>query len=307
MKKLRLAVLAGGRSGEREISLKSGELVCRSLDKSKYNVVEYDLFRDLKVFIESINEIDLAFVLLHGKFGEDGSIHGLLNILGIPYVGSGVLSSAMSMNKKVAKEIFKTAGLAVVKDVPLRRGESFSIGEIIDVLGPAAIVKPVAEGSSLGVSLCRNKEELFSGIETAFQYDKDILVEEYLEGRETSCCVMGDRDLDTLPLIEIVPIEKYGFFNSKAKYTPNTIKEICPAPFNAALTKRVQECAKKAHRALRCSVWSRTDMIIRGEDIFLLETNTIPGMTENSLFPLAARSAGISMTQLLDRLIMLSL
>ena len=307
MNRISIALLAGGWSGEREISLKSGEAVYRALGKGKYNVAMYDPLDNIKALVEAKEEIDLAFILLHGKYGEDGCIQGLLDIFGIPFVGSGVLSSAMALNKSVSKEIFRSTGLRVAEDILLSRGDDFSVKGIIERLGRATVVKPVAEGSSLGMSVCREKEELVEGIEKAFEYDQEVMVEEYIDGREVTCCVLGNRTLQTLPLIEIVPGASYRFFDYKAKYTADATREICPAPLSRFLTERAQSCAKKAHKALKCRVWSRTDMIIRDETIYMLETNTIPGMTENSLFPLAARAAGLSFSELLDQLISLSL
>lgn len=307
MKKLNIALLAGGWSGEREVSLKSGEAVYRSLDKRKYNVRKYDPRDDLAALIGDKEEIDLAFVLLHGKYGEDGCLQGFLDLLGIHSVGSGVLPSAMAMNKKIAKKMYVSAGLDVVDDVILVRGEDFSLNEIRDRLGVSTVVKPVAEGSSLGVSVCNSDDELRRAIEGAFQYDEEVLVEKCIRGREVTCCVLGSREVEALPLIEIVPSENYAFFDYEAKYTAGATKEICPAPLPAAQTEKAQSCAKLAHKTLHCQVWSRTDMIVDGEMIYILETNTIPGMTETSLVPLAAKTAGMSLSDLLDRLIGLSL
>jgi D-alanine-D-alanine ligase len=307
MSRIRIALLAGGWSGERGISLKSGEAVWRALDRSKYDTAMYDPRNDLQSLIDARGKTDLAFILLHGKYGEDGRIQGLLDILGIPFVGSGVLSSAMAVNKKVAKEVYRTVGLGTAKDVMLREGHDFSVERVMEMLGSATVVKPVDEGSSLGMSVCQTKGELLAGIDMAFQCSKEIMVEEYIDGREVTCCVLGNRKLQPLPVIEIVLKAQHRFFDYEAKYTPGATQEICPAPLSSSLTKGAQSCAIKAHKALKCSVWSRTDMIIRGKGIYLLETNTIPGMTENSLFPLAARTAGLSFSELLDKLIALSL
>lgn len=307
MGKISIALLGGGWSREREISLKSAETVFRELDKQKYNVTNYDLGDDLMDLIKNREEIDLAFILLHGKFGEDGCIQGFLDVLDIPFVGSGVLPSAMAMNKKIAKEIYKSAGLDVIEDITLTKEREIIVDQIKEKVGPSTVVKPVSEGSSLGMSLCQSKEELLKGIDLAFQYDREIMVEKYVEGKEITCCVLGNSELQTLPLVEIVPNPSHCFFNYQAKYTPGVTKEICPARLNKRTTDRIQLSAVKAHRALKCRVWSRTDMIVQGEKIYLLETNTVPGMTETSLVPLAARAANLSFSQLLDRLIELSL
>jgi D-alanine-D-alanine ligase len=304
--KKRIALLAGGWSREREVSLKSGEAVYRAIDKGKYDVIRYDPRDDLPLLIEAKKDIDLAFILLHGKYGEDGCIQGLMDILDIPFVGSGVLSSAMALNKKAAKRAYRSIGLGVAKDIVLRHGEDFSIEECAEALGAETVVKPVSEGSSIGMSVCRNYEELAAGIEKALQYDREVMVEEYIDGTEITCCVLGNQELVTLPLIEIVPDALYRFFDYEAKYKTGATQEICPARISQTMTERCQFYAKAAHGVLGCSVWSRSDMIIRDESIYLLETNTIPGMTENSLFPLAARAAGFSLSGLLDELIKLS-
>jgi D-alanine-D-alanine ligase len=307
MRRKKIALLAGGWSGEREVSLKSGRAVYSALDRGKYEVTMYDPRDDLQALMDAKEEIDLAVILLHGRFGEDGRIQGLLDILKIPFLGSGVLSSAMAMNKNVAKEIYKGADLRVAKDVILKPDNYLSVEGISATLGPYTFVKPVAEGSSLGASLCRGNEELDFGIKQAFKHDREVMVEEYIEGREVTCCVLGNMALETLPLIEIAPKAEYRFFDYKAKYTSGATEEICPARLPGDLAEGVEACAKRAHMALRCRVWSRSDMIIRDEDIYLLETNTIPGMTENSLFPLAAKAAGLSLSALLDKMIKLSL
>lgn len=307
MSKLRIGLIAGGMSGEREISLKSCDAVYKALDKRKYEISRYDPRDDLIKLIRDREKIDLAFVLLHGKFGEDGCIQGFLHLLGVAYVGSGVLASATALHKKTAKELYRSAGLSVAEDVMLRRGEPYSAEEIMVSMGGKLVVKPVAEGSSLGMSICNSREELEKGIETAFHFDKEIMIEKFIQGREITSCVLGTKVLETLPPVEIIPNPEYAFFDYKAKYTPGGAREICPAPLTEDEKGRLEHCAKEAHRVLRCSVWSRTDMILHGSDVYVLETNTIPGMTETSLVPLAARTAGISLEALLDRLIDLAL
>jgi D-alanine-D-alanine ligase len=307
MDRIKIALLAGGWSGEREISLKSGRAVYQALDKGKYDVAMYDPRDDLQALIEDKDEIDLAFIVLHGRYGEDGRIQGFLDTLRIPFVGSGVLSSAIAMNKKVTKDIYRANGLSVAKDILIRNDERYSLEEIETILGAQTVVKPVAEGSSLGMSICQTKGELKEGIEKAFENDREVIVEEYIGGKEVTGCVLGSKVLRALPLVEIVPSTPHRFFDYEAKYTPGATREICPASLSKSLTEKAQDLAKKAHRALKCRIWSRTDMIIRGEAIYLLETNTIPGMTENSLFPLAARTDGISLSGLVDELVTLTL
>jgi D-alanine-D-alanine ligase len=307
MGRKRIVVLAGGWSGEREVSLQSGRAVFGALDRQRYDVSLKDPRDDLGELIKGKEDIDLVFVLLHGRFGEDGRIQGILDILGIDYVGSGVLSSAMALNKRVAKACYRQAGLRVADDVVLKRGKPFSVEGITERLGTQTVVKPVSEGSSLGVSVCTGSKELAAGIDAAFQHDAEVLVERFVEGREITCCVMGKETLETLPLIEIVPADRYRFFDYEAKYTPGATQEICPAQVSQQVEETARSYAKRAHEALCCEGWSRSDMIFQDDKPYLLETNTIPGMTENSLFPLAAKGAGLTFSELLDKLISLSL
>ncbi len=302
-KKRRIAVLAGGWSAERDVSLKSGRAVYNALDREKYLVTMFDPRDELGRLFESREEIDLAFNMLHGKIGEDGKMQGFLDVLGIPFVGSGVLSSCLCMNKKIAKERYRSAGLSVAHDCIMRRGGDVSFGEIMEQIGLPLVIKPVSEGSSIGISICRNEAQVRDGMENAFSWDEEIMVEEYIKGREITCCVMGNDELVTLPLIEIVPDASYAFFDYEAKYKPGASKEICPADIPENLREEACRIANTAHRVLDCAIWSRSDIIIREEKCYLLETNTIPGMTETSLFPLAAKAAGLSLGALLDMFI----
>lgn len=307
MARLSIALLAGGWSAEREVSLKSGDSVYQALDPDQYRVTRYDPKDELIRLIQDKGEIDLALVLLHGKFGEDGRIQGFLDLLGIPFVGSGILPSALALNKRIAKEIYRRAGLNVPEEVIIARRDQINLSDIIDKLGEWLVVKPVAEGSSVGMSLCHSRDALAKGIDLAFQYDQEVMVEQYIKGREVTGCVLGNSSLEALPLVEIRPRREHAFFDYEAKYTPGATEEICPAPLPEIRTREAQSCAEKAHNSLMCEVWSRTDMILQGGKIFVLETNTIPGMTETSLVPLAARAAGMSLSSLLNRLIHLSL
>ena len=301
--KLRIAVLSGGWSKERSVSIKSGKAVLGALDKGKYDIVSFDPKDDLNVLWQQRHALDLVFNVLHGKYGEDGRIQGLLEVFGIPFVGSGVLSSAMAMNKQITKEVYKNVGLRVPKDIVLKKGQPICINEIKGVLGTPIVIKPVSEGSSIGISIMENARDIRAGIEKAFQFDLEVLLEEYVSGREITCAVLGRNHLETLPLVEIVPKESHRFFDFDAKYTAGESQEICPAQIGSRMEKKASEMAKNAHQALQCRDWSRTDMIINKDMIYLLETNTIPGMTEMSLVPLAARGNGWSLGELLDRMI----
>ena len=302
MKRSRIALIAGGLSGEREVSLKSGDAVEKALDPKKYVVKRYDPRDGFDILMKDSGNTDLALILLHGRYGEDGAMQGLLELLGIPYVGSGILGSAMAMNKRIAKSVFRGEGLLVAEDVLLNRGEPYSSKQILKRLGPSTVVKPASEGSSLGVTICHSEEELLKGIDTAFRHDHEILVERFLNGKEITCCVLGNESLEALPAIEIAPNPQYSFFDYKAKYTPGATSEICPARISQTQTKAVQSCAIRAHKALCCRDWSRTDMILHEGDVYVLETNTIPGMTETSLVPKSARAAGIDFPELVNKI-----
>ena len=306
MDKLRIALVAGGWSREREISLQSGEYVYKSLDREKYEVKRYDPSNDLLTLMQNSKDIDLVLVLLHGKKGEDGTVQGFLDLLGLTYVGSGVLASALAMNKAVSKDLFRGAGLTVPRQMLFFRDQNIEPAEIFSALGKPVVVKPVEEGSSIGLSLCSSAQELTEGIADIFSGNSEVLVEEYIEGREVSCAVLGNRAPEPLPVVEIIPRKEYRFFNYTAKYVSGAAQEICPAPLSRDLFEKVQDCAVRAHCLLGCRNLSRTDMIVAGGGVYVLETNTLPGMTENSIFPRAAKAAGLSFSGLLDRLIQLA-
>ena len=307
MSKLRLALIAGGKSAEREVSLKSGEQVYQALNKDKYDIRRYDPKDDLERLVRDAPNLDVALVIMHGRGGEDGTLQGMLDLLDIPYQGSGVLGSALGMNKELSKLLYQQAGLQVSRAWFFSRDEAPSPEEIEARLGLPVVIKPVNEGSSIGVTKARTREELHQGLEAAFPYDHRILVEEFLEGVEVTGGVLGNANLTALPLVEIVPSDQYDFFDYEAKYKPGASTEICPARVSEEITRKAQEIALAAHRALHCRGYSRTDMIVRDGEIYVLETNTIPGMTATSLFPQAAQAQGLEFPRLLDTLIELAL
>ncbi|MBU0674273.1 MAG: D-alanine--D-alanine ligase [Proteobacteria bacterium] len=306
--KICVALLAGGRSGEREVSLKGATEVAKALDPEKYRVLRYDPATDLGLLASTAHEIDVAFILLHGLLGEDGTMQGFLDQLGIPYQGSGVLGSAMAMDKNVAKIIYRHAGLPVPEWVMVSRGDSSSTGEMIECLGLPLVIKPLRQGSSLGISIATTEAELIAGLAEAFCYDDRVMVEKFIKGREITVGVMGNDSLIALPLVEIIPSSDHVFFDYTAKYDPHAAtSEVCPAEFPDEITSRAQEYGLIAHRALMLRGYSRTDMIVNEHGIFILETNTIPGMTPTSLLPQAAKVYGLSFSRLLDRLLELAL
>jgi D-alanine-D-alanine ligase len=307
MGKLRLALIAGGKSSEREVSLKSGAQVYQALNQDKYDIRRYDPLTDLARWMGDAKELDAALIIMHGRGGEDGSLQGLLDLLEIPYQGSGVLASALAMNKELSKTIYQLAGLKVPAALAFPREKAPSPQEIEAKLGLPVVIKPVHEGSSIGISMAGTPEALKTGLAAAFALDNRVLVEEFIQGTEVTGGVLGNATLQALPLVEIIPASTYPFFDYEAKYQPGASEEICPARLSPELTQRAQECALIAHNALGCRGYSRTDMMIREQEIFVLETNTIPGMTATSLFPQGAKAAGIDFPDLLDTLINLAL
>jgi D-alanine-D-alanine ligase len=305
--KLKVALLAGGRSGEREVSLKGAEGVARALDRNRYEVRRYDPATDLARLAAEAGEIDVAFILLHGRFGEDGTVQGFLDLLGIPYQGAGVLGSALAMDKHLAKVMYRQAGLPV-PDWELVDPQRPDPPGLVARLGLPLVVKPLRQGSSLGMSIVDTAAELEAGLRKAFEFDDRVMVEKFIAGREITGGVLGNGDdLVALPLVEIIPDRKYRFFDYQAKYQPGASREVCPAELDDATTLLAQTYALTAHRALQLDVYSRTDMIVAADGIYVLETNTIPGMTPTSLLPQAAKAHGLDFPALLDRLLELAL
>lgn len=306
--KLHIALLAGGTSGEREVSLNGAAGVEKALDPEKFLVRRYDPAVDLVRLAADGPEIDFAFILLHGLHGEDGTMQGFLDLLGIPYQGSGVLGSAIAMDKHLAKELFRLNGLPVADWRIIGSDDRIGGAELIETFGLPVVIKPVHEGSSLGLTLAKSEDQLLHGIERALRHDSQIMVEKYIEGRELTVGVLGNRDLAALPVIEIVPGPGFDFFDYDAKYKAGATEEICPARISGEITVLAQRYALAAHRALRLRGYSRSDMILEASGaLYLLETNTIPGMTATSLMPQAAAVHGLPFPQFLERLIELGL
>jgi D-alanine-D-alanine ligase len=304
---LKVALIAGGTSSEREVSLKSGRAVAKALESLPHTVETFDTATDLADLVRRAGEFDVALVIMHGPGGEDGRLQGLLDLVGLPYQCAGVLGCALAMDKPRAKELFRAAGVPVAPDLVLRRGEADPAGRVLAELGLPVVIKPAREGSSFGISMVREAQELAPALEAAFKLDRVVLAERLLAGRELTAAVVGNRELSALPLVEIVPGEEHAFFDFTAKYTPGASQEICPAPVDEATTRQVQELGMAAHRVLGLKGYSRTDFILTDEGPFALETNTIPGMTETSLLPQAAAAAGMDFPTFIDKLLDLAL
>ena len=304
---LKVALIMGGTSSERQVSLASGRAVAKALEELPHAVTIFDPATDLERLVAQAGEFDAALIMLHGPGGEDGRLQGLLDLLGLPYQCAGVLGCALAMDKPRAKEHFRAAGIPVAEDVVLRREEDGPAGRVLDKLDLPVVIKPAQEGSSFGISIVRQPGELEPALEAAFALDRVVLAERFLQGREITAAVLGNRELTALPLVEIIPGEAYEFFDFTAKYTPGASREVCPAELDQETTRRIQQLGMAAHRALGLKGYSRTDFILTGQGPFALETNTIPGMTETSLLPQAAAAAGMSFPQFIDRLLALAL
>jgi len=307
-KKVSVALIAGGRSGERPVSLKGAAEVEKALDRDKFLVKRYDPVSDLGQLLNDAAGIDVAFILLHGQWGEDGSVQGFLDLLDIPYQCSGLLGSAMAMDKNVAKIMYRQAGLPVADWQMVSPEEAEDPDALIDRFGLPLVVKPVREGSSLGMTIAMTAKELSRGIRLAFEHDSSVMVEQYIKGREITVGVMGNETLQPLPVVEIIPGDEYQFFDYTAKYVPGASREVCPAQLDHSLTEKAQQYGVEAHRCLMLQGYSRTDMMIsEAGELILLETNTIPGMTPTSLLPQAAAAFGLDFSRFLERLLDLAL
>ncbi len=298
----KIGVLLGGLSSEREVSLASGNAILKALREKGYNPLAIDVGADAAEKIND-NAIEVAFIALHGKFGEDGAIQGLLEVMGIPYTGSGILASALGMNKTVSKQVFRSQGLLVGPYDVLYAGDAEKVGKVLDKISYPAVVKPHAEGSSVGVSLVFKKEEVLPAVELAFRYGKEILIEKFIKGKEVQVGILGDRALGA---IEIVP--KRAFYDYAAKYEKGMSDHFFPARIPEAAYKRTLDAGLSAHRAIGGRGYSRVDFIIDDDGApYILEVNTLPGMTATSLLPEIAKGAGISFPDLVEEILRLAL
>jgi D-alanine-D-alanine ligase len=303
---LRVAVLMGGRSAEREVSLNTGAQVAEALASGGHAVTRVDAGdADFITKLAAVGA-DAVFICLHGRFGEDGTVQGLLELMDLPYVGSGVLASALAMDKVMSKHIFQCEGLRSPEYVALRRGRAHELDAVVLELGARTVVKPASEGSSVGMHIVHEPSELGPAVDDAFLHDDVVMVERFVPGVEVTVGVLGNDDPVALPTLQIEPVNE--FYDYDSKYTPGGSRHIIPANVSEEARRICQRLAVGAHVALGCKGLSRADTIV-GEDglVYLLEVNTIPGMTSTSLFPDAARAAGIEFPALCDRLVRLAL
>lgn len=293
-----IGVLMGGLSAEREVSLRTGKAVLNALLEAGYLAVAIDAGRDLPARLTQ-ERIEVAFIALHGRFGEDGTVQGLLEMLGIPYTGSGVLASSVAMDKVTTKKLLRYHQLPTPDFCIYRRGEDLEL-LLNGCHNFPLVVKPAREGSTIGISIVRDRDELAAGIAAALRHDELILIEEFIAGAEVTVGVLAG---GPLPVIQVVP--KGGFYDYHAKYTVGQTEYLLPAPLDDALQARLQEAAVAAYRVIGCEGAARIDFMVREEqgEFFCLEVNTIPGMTETSLLPKAARHTGISFGELVQRIL----
>ncbi|RJP23558.1 MAG: D-alanine--D-alanine ligase [Candidatus Abyssobacteria bacterium SURF_5] len=352
-RKINVAVVMGGRTAEHDVSIQSGTMVIRNLNLSRYNVKPITITRDgawlipqgylsdgmpvaelLPEYLKhdstgnelvpletgsalsrtASEKVDVVFLAMHGPYGEDGTIQGLLEVLDLPYTGSNVEASAISMNKIRCKEIYihhriPTPRYLVFDEQDWPKKRMRLLEKVERRLGFPCVTKPPRLGSSVGIKIASDRNSFIEAVDLVLKYDNEVLIEQFIAGREITSPILGNRPgkkPTALPLVEIVP-KSSTYFDYEAKYAPGGSDEITPARIDEKLTKKAQQLGIKAHRALGCGGLSRTDMILNGQSLYVLETNTIPGLTEASLFPKAARAAGMSLSQLCDHLIDIAL
>ena len=297
----KVAVLMGGRSGEREVSLMSGQGVLQALRARGVNAHAFDpAERDLSAL--KAEGFSRCFIALHGRFGEDGTVQGALELLGIPYTGSGVLASSMAIDKVMTKRVLVSAGLPTPSYVLLRRGDysAADVAEVPDLLGLPLIVKPAREGSSLGLSKVTTQGEMAAAVELAAQLDADVLCEQFIAGDEVTCAVLGaaagegSAAARALPVIRIVAPD--GNYDYQNKYFTDTTQYLTPCGLPEGEEAAIQQLVLKAFHTLGCRGWARADVMIDRitRQPYLLEVNTSPGMTSHSLVPMAARAVGLA-------------
>lgn len=297
MMQKKIGVLLGGLSAEREISLKTGRAALSALQRLGYQAVAVDVSEDLPQLLRE-EQIEVAFICLHGRFGEDGRVQGLLEMLQIPYTGSGVLASSLIIDKVATKQML------LYHELPTPGFEVFRRGDCLDDLLKRCphlplVAKPSREGSTIGITIARSQEALRHGIDTAATLDKTVVVEEFIDGAELTVSVLNG---EALPIIQIVP--NSGFYDYHAKYTVGQTEYLLPAPLEVSLYKQIQRVSEEICQKLDCRGAARVDFMLREREIYCLEVNTIPGMTETSLLPKAAAEAGIDFDELVEQILL---
>ena len=290
----KIAVLMGGPGEEKDVSLKSGQAIIKALNHNGYDVTSIILDTKLEKLVKELLSVDLVFLGLHGNIGENGTIQGFLDALGIIYTGSGPLSSAICMDKNISKIIAKNNGIMTPK---------WKLCDtVIDdaKMNYPVIVKPNGQGSTVGLQIAHNESELKPALEYAFNYDNSVLVEEYIQGRELTVMLIDGK---AQPVCEIIP--SHEFYDYECKYTAGMSKYICPAEIDDNISNYVKKVSENLFDLLKCENYSRADFRMDDENKFwFLEMNTLPGMTDTSLAPISALAAGISFNELIDKIVM---
>ncbi len=307
----RVAILMGGKSLERDVSIRSGRKVSRALSELGFTVFDLDVDETLMATLKRLRP-DLVYIALHGKYGEDGTIQELLEILDIPYTGPGVLASTLGFNKVLSKELFLRENIPTPPFFTLSAATFQEMGaldvfpEVEKKIGFPLVIKPAAQGSALGVKVVQDAAGVAPAVMAALGYDDRVVIEQFVAGTEIAVSILGNEELEALPIVEIVP--KSGVFDFDARYTMGATEYYIPARLDAAVAERARDAALRTHRALGCRGVSRVDIIVDGRgEPYVLELNISPGMTDTSLLPLAAEAAGISFNDLVARLVDLAL
>lgn len=315
-----IAIIAGGNSSEYEVSIKSGKNIYAEVDETKYNKYlvilrgrdwhveigeeKYPVDRNDFSFTRNGEKIlfDFAYITIHGVPGENGLLQGYLDMMGVPYGGCNVLTSALTFDKHTCSTYLNSYGVNVADSVMLSRGMEYDVNEIINEVGLPCFVKPNAEGSSFGVTKVKEAAQLEEALKKAFALCREVLVETFIDGTELTCGVVKAGDMDiTMPIAEVIP--KNEFFDFEAKYNPTKSDEIIPARISPELTKRIKTLSSMIYDILRCEGIVRVDYIVREDEIFMLEVNTTPGMTSNSFVPKMVRAMGGTLREVLTKII----
>ena len=306
MKKLKIGVLFGGKSAEHEVSIMSAKNVIRALDKSKYKITPIKISKAGKFNFNIFKKIDVIFPVMHGPFGEDGSMQGLLKLAGVPFVGAGVLGSAVGMDKDVMKRLLREASIPIVKFIVKKDKDKINFEKVKKELGLPFFVKPANMGSSVGISKVKDKKDFNKAVKEAFKYDTKILIEEFIKGQEIECSVLGnDKPIASIPG-EIIANQE--FYSYDAKYIDEGAVAVIPVKLDKKTIKKIQALAIQTFQVLNCEGMGRVDgFLTKSGKFYVSEINTIPGFTNISMYPKLWEASGIPQQKLLDILINLAI
>ncbi len=306
----KVAVLMGGRSLEREVSLKSGHRVCEALEAKGFDYISFDVDEQLVDNLIAAKP-DVVYIALHGKYGEDGTIQGLLELLGLPYTGPGVYANIVSFDKVLAKEIFVREGIKTPRWLTMsaesfkEMGAAGALDKATEFLGMPIVVKPAGQGSALGIKIAHKPQDLPKALIGALSYDSKVVLEEYIDGTELAISIFGNNPPKALPIVEIVT--KKEFFDFESRYRMGATEYFVPARLSESMSEKLKKISIKTHEALGCRDVSRVDLILANDIPYVLELNTSPGMTETSLLPMAAAEAEIDFNDLVEQLVQIAL